>query len=367
VQRGFSLDARTVGPAVEICRRLDGIPLAIELVAARLRMLSVEQIARGLDDALGLVAGGARTRLPRHRTLRGSIDWSYDLLDPVQQRLFQRLGVFVGGFTLPLADAVCIDAEHPAEECLDLLGALVGHSLVQVVDSDGSPRYCLPETVRQYALERLEQSAEIGATRDRHRDAMLALAERQRAAVGGPGMAEALAAIDAEAANALTAIDYAVATSPEKAQRLCVALGPWFRHRGLLREGVRACEAAPAAGPAPSALRARVMTTQAFVLGVQGEFDRSIALAEQAQDLATAIGDEEAALYALLTAANFQMFADPDVAAASLERCLERGLRRQDNWVTARSAMLLATVAWFQQDAERCAAYVLAHRDGSRR
>ena len=176
-------------------------------------------------------------------------------------------------------------------------------------------------------------------------------------------MAEALASVDAEAANALAAIDHAVATSPDEAQRLCIALGSWFRHRGLLREGVRACEAALAAGPAPSALRARVMSTQAFLLGVQGDFDRSIALARQARDLARDLGDDEAALHALLTAANFQMFTDPPAAAGSLERCLELGLRRQDDWVATRSAMLLATVAWFQQDADRCEAYVVAHRE----
>ena len=362
VQRDFSLNEDTVGPTVEICRRLDGIPLAIELAAGRMRLLSLEQIAHGLDDALGLVAGRAPTAPPRHRTLRASIEWSYDLLDPVQQLLFGRLGVFVGGFTLGLAEAVCIGPELPADELLDVLEALVEHSLVQVVDSDGPPRYRLLETVRQYALERVEQAAELGVVRDRHRDAMLALAESQREAVGGPRMAEALAGIDAEAANAMAAIDHAVATSPEKAQRLCIALGSWFRHRGLLMEGVRACEAALAAGPAPSALRARVMSTQAFLLGVQGEFDRSIALANQAHDLAKDLGDDEAALHALLTAANFQMFTDPAAAAGSLERCLELGLRREDDWVATRSAMLLATVAWFQQDTDRCEAYVVAHR-----
>jgi hypothetical protein len=269
----------------------------------------------------------------------------------------------VDGFTLSLAEAVCVDAEIPAEGLLDLLGGLVEHSLVQFVDSVGTPRYRLLETVRQYALARLEQAAELAAARDRHCDAMLALAERQRDAVGGPRMVEALATIDAEAANALAAIDHAVATSPEKAQRLCIALGSWFRHRGRLREGVRACEAALAAGPAPPALRARTLSTQAFLRGVQGDFDGCLALANEAQDRASDAGDDEAELHALLTAANFHMFTDPPAAAVSLERCLELGLRRQDDWVATHSAVVLATVAWFQQDVERCDAYVRAHRD----
>jgi predicted ATPase/DNA-binding CsgD family transcriptional regulator len=363
VERRFSLDASTVRPVVEICRRVDGIPLAIELAAGRVRLLSVEQIARGLDDALGLVAGSARTAPPRQRTLRASLDWSYDLLDPAQRLLLRRLGVFVDGFTLSLAEAACVNAELPAGGLLDLLGGLVEHSLVQVVDSVGAARYRLLETVRQYALARLEQAAELRAARDRHCDAMLALADGQREAMGGPRMVAALATIDAEAANAMAAIDHALATSPEKAQRLCIALGSWFRHRGRLREGVRACEAALAAGPAPPALRARTLSTHAFLLGVQGDFDACLAFANEAQDLAKDAGDDEAALHALLTAANFQMFIDPPAAAGSLQRCLELALRHEDDWVAARSAALLATVAWFQQDVERCDAYVRAHRD----
>ena len=275
LRASFSLDESTVGPVVEVCRRLDGIPLAIELAAGRLRLLSVGQIARGLDDALGFVAGGVRTALPRHRTLRASIEWSHELLDPVQRLLFRRLGVFVGGFTLPLTQAVCVDAGLPADRLLDVLGSLVEHSLVQVMQDAATPRYRLLDPVRQYALERLDRAAELAAARDRFRDALLALAERQRDEVGGPRMAEAIATVDAEAENALSAIDYAVATSPERAQRLSIALFPWFRARGRLREGGSACEAALAADPAASALRARVMSRYAHLLGIQGDFDRS--------------------------------------------------------------------------------------------
>jgi len=362
VRAGFLLDESTVGPVVEICRRLDGIPLAIELAAGRLRLLSVGQIARGLDDALGLVAGSARTALPRHRTLRASLEWSYELLDPIQQLLFRRLGVLVSGFTLPLAEAVAVDARLPADRMLDVLGSLVEHSLVQVIQEAATSRYRLLEAVRQYALERLEQTGELAAARDRHLAAVLALAERQRDEVGGPRMAEAIATIDAAAANALSAIDHAVATSPERAQRLAIALFPWFRARGRLREGGSACEAALAADPAPSSLRAGVMSTYAHLLGIQGDFDRAIAMAGEAREIAEALGDEATMLKALVTAASFQALADPTAAAEPLERCLELGLRRRDDWVVARSAMPLANVAFWQQDAKACDAYVDAHR-----
>jgi predicted ATPase/DNA-binding CsgD family transcriptional regulator len=363
IQTGFSFDARTVGPVVEICRRLDGIPLAIELAAGRVRLLSVEQIARGLDDALSVVVGGARMASPRQRTLRASIDWSYDLLGPMEQLLLRRLGVFVDGFTLALAGAVCVDEKVPAQALLELLGGLVEHSLVQVVESVGTPRYRLLDTVRQYALARLGETGDLAAVRDRHGDAMLDLAERQREAIGGPHMAAVLATIDAEATNCMAAIDHAVETGTEKAQRLCIALGSWFRHRGRLREGVRACEAALAAGAPSPALRAATLNTQAFLLGVEGDFEGCIGLATQAQIIAGDVGDEEAATRAFLTAANFRMFTDPPAAAEELAHCLELGLRRQDDWVAARSAVLLATVAWFQQDVERCDACVESHWD----
>jgi predicted ATPase len=138
----------------------------------------VEQIARGLDDALGLLAGSALTVPPRQRTLRASIDWSYDLLHPVQRLLFRRLGVFVDGFTLSLAEAVCVDDELPAEGFLVLLGGLVEHSLVQVVDSVGISRYRLLETVRQYAAEHLDAAGEHASTVQRHAHYYVACAER---------------------------------------------------------------------------------------------------------------------------------------------------------------------------------------------
>jgi predicted ATPase/DNA-binding CsgD family transcriptional regulator len=363
IQTGFSCDEKTVEPVVEICQRLDGIPLAIELAAGRLRLLSVEQIARGLDDALSVVVGSPRMTSPRQRTLRASIDWSYDLLRPAERLLLRQLGVFVDGFTLELAHAVCVAEEPPVDALFDVLAGLVEQSLVQVVESVGTPRYRLLDTVRQYALARLDDAGELAGALDRHADAMLELAERQYDDVGGAHVADALTTIDAEAPNLLAAIDHAVASRPEQAQRLCIALGSWFRHRGRLREGVRSCEAALADEGGSAVLRAKTLHVQAFLLGVQGDFAGCIALATEAHRVADDAGDEGAALQALLTAANFRMFTDPPAAARDLESCLELGLRRQDDWVATRSAVLLATVAWFQQDLERCDDWVESHWD----
>jgi predicted ATPase len=160
VDRARRLNARNAWAVAEICRRLDGIPLALELAAARAAVLSVEAIAHGLDDALGLLASRSRIAEARHRTLRASLDWSYGLLPADARALLRRLGVFVGGATLELAREVCAGDGLERGELLAALETLVEHSLVQVDARGEVVRYRLLETVRQYALERLEESGE---------------------------------------------------------------------------------------------------------------------------------------------------------------------------------------------------------------
>ena len=178
VRSGFVLTAESAPAVARICRDLDGIPLAIELAAARMRMMSVEQIADGLGDRFRLLTGGARDALPRAQTLRASVDWSHDLLDDDERVLFRRVGVFSGGFTLDAVDAVCAGNGLARDGILDLLGSLVDKSLVVAEERGPEARYRLLETVRQYALERLVESDEAEVVRDRHRDFYLALAER---------------------------------------------------------------------------------------------------------------------------------------------------------------------------------------------
>ena len=155
---------------IEICRRLDGLPLAIELAAARLRSLSAEQIAARLDDRFRLLTGGSRTALPRQRTLRAVIDWSWELLGDDERRLAARLAVFPGGVTPDSAAAT------GSGDVLDLLAALVDRSLLQVVDPD-APRYRMLETLREYGIERLEEAGELDDVRTAHARHFAALAE----------------------------------------------------------------------------------------------------------------------------------------------------------------------------------------------
>src|SRR5207247_8393709 len=172
------------------------IPLALELAAARTRVLSVEQIAARLDDRFQLLTGGSRTVIPRHQTLRALIDWSYDSLTGAEATLLRRLSVFAGGWTLEAAEAVCSDpsdripcphARIQQEEIFDLLDALVDRSLVLVDEVAAGLRYRMLETVQEYAREKRDESGERTATRNRHRDWYLQRAELAEAEVLGPG------------------------------------------------------------------------------------------------------------------------------------------------------------------------------------
>src|SRR5215216_1546148 len=176
---GFALDERNVFSVAQICRRLDGIPLAIELAAARIKVLSVDEIAARLDDRFSLLTAGSRTAIPRHQTLRATIDWSYDLLTEPERVLLRRLSVFAGGFTLEAAEAVCSQGMRRSD-ILDLLGRLVDKSLVIVEPADAEvseTRYRLLETIRQYALEKLVGIGEASFIRDQHLEFFIKLVE----------------------------------------------------------------------------------------------------------------------------------------------------------------------------------------------
>ena len=183
----FTLSPANLAAVREICRRLDGIPLAIELAAARIKVLTPEQIASRLDDAFRLLTAGSRTALPRHRTLRGTMDWSYDLLLPRERTLLRRLSVFSGGFSLEAAENICADRNGLAstaheeslepDDVLDGVAALVDKSLVVMEPNDNEARYHLLEIVKQYAAERLGEASELDAVRESHARYFLALAE----------------------------------------------------------------------------------------------------------------------------------------------------------------------------------------------
>ena len=239
VQPKFELTARNAEAVADICRRLDGIPLAIELAAARVRALSPQKIAERLDHCFALLTDGDTTALPRQKTLRASIDWSYDLLSAAERALFRRLAVFASGFTVEAAEAVCLGGEDDKLDVLDLLTNLVEKSLVEL-DALGE-RYRLLEIVRQYAQERLESSAEERETRTRHLAFYLGLAEKARPELVGPHQGAWLARLDLERENLFSALAWC-----EHAKdggllglKLSRALKFFYIHHGLAEAGYR--------------------------------------------------------------------------------------------------------------------------------
>src|ERR671916_668446 len=201
----FALTEENASAVAQVCYRLDGIPLAIELAAARTKVLSVEQIADRLEDSFGVLSAGGRTAMPRQHTLRATMDWSHELLSREERSLFRRLSVFAGGFTLEAAEAACSgllpDGELEQGEVLDGLSGLVDKSLVAVGEKDGEARYRLLETVRQYGQEKLERSGETAEIQRRHAGFMLGLAEEAGPELKGPRQGEWLGRLETEHGN----------------------------------------------------------------------------------------------------------------------------------------------------------------------
>ncbi|HET9386368.1 MAG TPA: BTAD domain-containing putative transcriptional regulator [Gemmatimonadales bacterium] len=225
----------SIAPAVsQICCRLDGIPLAIELAAARVRVLAPQQIAARLDDAFTLLTTSGRSRVQRHRTLRGTIDWSHALLTPAEAELFRRLSVFAGTFSLDAVEAIC-----EGDDVLDVLSSLVDKSLVVMEAVGGEARYRLLETLRQYAQERLAAANEVAATRHCHALFYTELVvARERDTFGGAGDPDWSARLVAEEGNLRAAGDWAAESGdPTTSLQLCAALHwHWFA-RGQFRDG----------------------------------------------------------------------------------------------------------------------------------
>jgi predicted ATPase/class 3 adenylate cyclase/DNA-binding CsgD family transcriptional regulator len=331
-------------PAVaQICEELDGLPLAIELAAARVRMLSVEQIAAGLGDRFHLLTGGTRTALPRHQTLRASVDWSHELLSDPERALLRRLAVFAGGFTLDLAESVCADQTLQRVAILDLLASLVDKSLVVAEERAGAVRYRMLETVRQYGTERLDEAGELGAIRDRHRDGLLLLAEQIAPALHGPGQGGWLDVLDHEAANLASALDRALETDGDLALRLCVALTFWWKLRGLFQPAERGfVRSLRAADHAPSELRAQGLFGRGYLAAYALNIEVAFRDLEEACGLAEAVEDESTLARSQMMIAWVQLLADPAGSRTMSARARDVAQRCGDDWALITSIVNLA-------------------------
>jgi non-specific serine/threonine protein kinase len=272
----FIVTDSNVRVIAEVCRRLDGIPLAIELAAARLNMLSIDQINDRLNDRFRLLTGGSRTALARQRTLEATVDWSYDLLSPTERRLLCRLSVFAGGWTLEAAEVVCTGEGIKPTAMLDLLSRLVDKSLV-VGDEDaaGNRRYRFLETVRQYARERLLRSGRLARLRDRHLAFFFELAHRTEPHLHGPDQVGWLDRLEIEHDNLRAGLEWSVTrkTSIDDGLRLACALWPFWNRRNHFREGRQWVERALAANPdAVLSVRARAFVAAADLSYFLGDY-----------------------------------------------------------------------------------------------
>ena len=283
----FCERARAVGREIapdatveEICRRLDGLPLAVELAAARTRLLAPERLLERLDSALAVLTSGARDAPERQRTLRATLEWSYDLLDPRARELFARLSVFSGAFPLEAAEEVC-GAE------LDDLGALVDYSLVKPIGDD---RFLMLETIGEYALERLREGNEEEELRRRHAGFFSALAE-QAYAHRFDGEAEWSARLERDHDDLRAAFDWLSESDPDRALELAGALGWFWLSRGLLREGSARLAGALDASLQTGHLRARALASSGALVARHGDVAAGIAELEAAVAMWRDLGD----------------------------------------------------------------------------
>ncbi|MEV0055254.1 LuxR C-terminal-related transcriptional regulator [Saccharopolyspora shandongensis] len=293
---GFALGPDNLETVARLCRRLEGLPLAIELAAVRMRALPVEQILLRLDDRFRLLTGGSRTQLPHHRTLRATLDWSFGLCTEQLQTLWQRMSVFVGSFSLDAAEAVCADDDLPRQEIFECVAGLVDQSLL-TRDEAGSPvRYGLLETVRQYGQQRLRESSGEAVLRLRHRDYYLRLAEDAEADWFGPRQLDWLTRLRAEHSNLRAALEFCV-TEPGQArvgQRLASALWIYWIACGLLTEGRHWLDRALALDQEPSAERTKALWVSGYIATRQGDNSAALAMLEECQELARRLDDRSA-------------------------------------------------------------------------
>ncbi len=292
----FTLDDTNVSQVVSLCGHLDGIPLAIELAAARLRSLSITDLEDHLGDRFRLLTGGSRSALPRQQTLRALIDWSYELLNYRDRAVFDRLAVFAAGFDLNAAQEVCANENAESFEVIDAISSLVDKSLVQADPSENTVRYRLFETIRQYAAERLGEDPEkMDSTNARHAEVFLALAEVGASHLHGPDQAEWLAQLEAEHDNLRAAMAYLLEGRgrTDKALRLGVALQWFWYRRGYLSEGLnQLSEALGRLGPSePSTLRARGLAALADMHLARGGVSSARACVEEGLQIARELSD----------------------------------------------------------------------------
>ncbi|MBA2557983.1 MAG: tetratricopeptide repeat protein [Chloroflexi bacterium] len=356
-QTDFALNPDNVAAVAEVCRRLDGLPLAIELAAARVAMFPPAALLSRLERRLPLLTGGPRDAPDRHHAMRGSIEWSHDLLSMEEQALFRRVAVFVGGFTLEAAETVAGVPGDPDVNVVDGITSLVGKSLVRPVRSVADPRFSMLETIREFALERLVASGEEGGIRNAHITWCLGFAQQAESGSNGPEP-DAFARVEAEMDNMLVALAWAMEREDaDTSVRLAAALGPIWLRRGPFGASRVWLEQALSLGDGPAGARVAAEITLAELAFLQGDLAQATALGEQALSGARAAGNRPGAARALLA---IGQAVDRQGDLARSARCHNEALALfralGDARGIAKTLDHLGVVAWLSGEFDRFAA-----------
>ncbi|MCC6626577.1 MAG: adenylate/guanylate cyclase domain-containing protein [Chloroflexi bacterium] len=365
-QPRFTLSEGNAAAVTQVCRRLDGIPLALELAAARVRALPVQELAQRLDDRFRLLTGGSRTALPRQQTLQATIDWSYQLLDPQEQALLRRLSVFAGGWTLPAAETVGAGGPIEDRAVLDLLTRLVDKSLVMLDESGEEWRYQLLETVRQHAGELLAASGEAESVHGRHAQAMLTLMASAHAQpdlsqitwmLGDTMSAPGMDRIERDHDNMRLALRWLLdCNSWDPALRLVSMLGPFWYGRGYLREAKQwLTEALRGSIEVDPELRAAALLGGSSMAMYLVDPPTALAWASEARSIYRSLSQRRAEATALLILGNAYLRAtgelqDYEQARALLETALVLCREEKDRHTEGTVLPCLGLVTFYQGD-----------------
>jgi predicted ATPase/DNA-binding CsgD family transcriptional regulator len=351
----FTLTAENAWAVLQICRRLDGIPLATELAAARVKILSVEQIGARLDDAYRLLTVGRRTALPRHQTLRATMDWSYGLLSEQERILFRRLSIFARGFTLEAAEAICTDEGIAEDKILDILARLLDKSLIVVEEREGERRYRLLETIRQYSQERLWEAGEVARMQERHWTWYTKLAERAEPELLSTHQAAWFKRLEREHDNLRAALGRLLERG-EAEIAACIGGAIWrfWLLRGYLSEGSHWLERALAGVSGMSVARAKALHALGVLASHQGDYMQAKTLVEGSLETWRALGHREGtaeALYSLGLMAHNR--GDYDAAITFCEGSLELFREDRNNHGMVLALTMLGLLALYQWNYER--------------
>jgi predicted ATPase len=356
VKHDFALTNENAPAVAAVCARLDGLPLAIELAAARIKLLSPSAMLARLEGCLNLLTGGARDLPTRQQTLRGTVDWSYGLLNPAEQTLFRRLAVFLGGCTLEAVEAVCDTAGDLGLDVLDGMASMVDKSLArQVEEAAGETRFVMLTTIREYALERLAASDDVAATRRSHAAYYLVLAEE--GALEAAAHPEWLDRFEVEHDNFRAALEYLIKTGDaDWGLRLGTALFHFWETREYLTEGrsrITRLLALEGAGARPK-LRARLLFSAAVLAGEQGDYTSAQRLFEDSLETCLELNDNRGVAVALnALAVNARDRGEIATASLLFERCVAIWRDEGDPADVARALSNLANVTRLQGEAAR--------------